>query len=148
MKGLLVAALLAQTTMTPRTAKVSWGVICFNDTREVRCEVDKAVIPSAACIEARAGAIERVREAWHPRPPAYSQWTTTRIWNPPCYQECLTITHTSLLAHDDATSSACLRCQADAKDARDKAAKEQADREAKARAALDAVDAACGEPKP
>ena len=101
------------------------------------------------CPEARAEAIERVREAWAPRRPKLTEYMTQAIWNPgPCYQDCLTVTSTVLLPTDDRTSAACYRCLADAKDARDKAAKEQAEREDRARAALDAVDAACGEPKP
>jgi hypothetical protein len=99
------------------------------------------------CPEASASAIEKVRAAWAPRFSSFAPSWNPNLWGSPCAQECLSVTTTARLPHDDSTSAACYRCLADAKDARDKAAKEQAERERLAREALDAVDGACGEPK-
>jgi hypothetical protein len=102
------------------------------------------------CPEARADAIERVRKAWAPRFSSFTNSWNPNLWGQPCASECLSVTTTLQLwgVSSDSTSAACYRCLADAKEARDKAAKEQAERERLAREALDAVDAACGEPKP
>jgi hypothetical protein len=148
MRGILVAALLAQVAVSPGRQLQLNGCEAVNLP-----EGDIVVSPSCACATARADAIEKARAAWAPRPPKpdadgmYRTFVITTA-GAPCFQECLMYTHTGMLPTDDTTSAACYRCLADAKDARDKAAKEQAERERLAREALDAVDAACGEPKP
>jgi len=99
---------------------------------------------TSSCIVAMETAVERVREAWAPRPvKTDGTWAVSTVGADPCWLECYS-QECGIPCDLRKVSSKCLRCATGSAEKAEAEAKAQREREERARAALDAVDAACG----